>query len=123
MRYIRDKKYNKEYTENSNDQKPIYVFRLIRDTGEIQRYEVTNYFISHAVVVFCLPDIHNTYRVRISDFNKVKSGKVVSHTDSTEAAVRLFIAYLEEKINKVQSDLNRYKELNAKLHLYKAIGD
>lgn len=103
--------------------KVLYVFRINKETGEIEKFELTDYEDRASSYAYRLPtNPVNTCWIRKNNMDKVKSGKYISFDNCYDKAVRALLDDLDAKMDKAQSDLNRFNELSVKVHLILAVG-
>ncbi len=98
-----------------SEQKPLYVYRLDRETGIIEDYELTEYQTYRDEVSYRLPDSTNVFFTKFKDFDKAKSGKVVSWEMDKETATKMLLDDLYDKRNKSYEDYSRYDSLIVKV--------
>lgn len=90
------------------ERRPLYCFKLMEKTGEIQKLEITDY-----------EELTNSYRweqtggyieyIYKKDMNKVKNNKVYSFDDNIENCVEMIYRSLSEKKDKADKDLQKYR--------------
>ena len=94
-----------------SEQKPLYVYRLDRETGIIEDYIVTDYQKYRDEVSYRLPDSTNVFFTKYKDFDKAKSGKVVSWKKDKSTSTQMIVEDLKQKRSKSYEDYQRYDYL------------
>ena len=97
------------------EQKPLYVYRIDRETGIIEDYIVTDYQKYRDEVGYTLPDSTNRFFTKFRDFDIAKSGKVVSWKIDKLVASTMLMTDLCDKRTKAYDDYKRYDALISKI--------
>ena len=98
--------------------KTLYCFKLIEQTGEVRKLEITDY-----------EELNNSYRweqtggyieyIYKKDLDKVKNNKVYSFDDNMDNCVDMIYRSLSEKKDKADRELNKYQTVMRQLcHRY-----
>lgn len=90
---------------------PLYCFRLHKDTGEIEKREITEYskrMWDNRREYFKYQRKGNIYFAYREDFDRYKNDRVYSFDDDAEKAKEIILRALEVKCVKAQNDLSFY---------------
>lgn len=89
----------------------MYCFRLHKDTGEIEKREITEYskrIWANRREYFKYQRKGNIYFAYKEDFDRCKNDRVYSFDDDAEKAKEIILKALEVKCVKARNDLSYY---------------
>lgn len=94
----------------------LYCYKLGKETGELKRFEITDWVNRGDKIRYTIPNDVNIYHLPKRNLDKFVNGKYMTFkSNSSDIVVRIVKRNLLEKLAKARTDVNRYQRMLNKL--------